>query len=89
MENNKIIRLNTSTKVLYSLFNLFAPISFVCVFAIYLEAYDIMTTLVSLLSLVIGLFCLISNLIKYNRFLCVNDKTITICKGNINSPKVV
>lgn len=89
MENNKIIRLSTSTKVLYSLFNFFAPISFIFIGACALDAYNIMATLFSLMSIVIGLFCLISNLIKYNRFLCINDKIITICKGNINNPKVV
>lgn len=89
MENNKIIRLNKSTKILYSLFNFFAPISFIFIGICVLDAYNIVATLFSLLSIVVGLFCLISNLIKYNRFLCINDKTITICKGKINNPKVV
>lgn len=89
MENNKVIRLNTSTKILYSLFNFFAPISFIFIGTCVLDAYNVMATLFSLLSIVIGLFCFISNLIKYNRFLCINDKTITICKGKINNPKVV
>ncbi|MGN0031189.1 MAG: hypothetical protein ACI37Q_04465 [Candidatus Gastranaerophilaceae bacterium] len=89
MENNKIIRLNTGTKVLYSLFNFFAPISFMFMLACTLDIYSIVATLFSLLSIVIGLFCLISNLIKYNRFLCINGKTITICKGKINNPKVL
>lgn len=89
MENNKIIRLNTSNKILYSLFNFFAPISFITIGANSLNAYNIIGTLFSLLSIAIGLFCLISNLIKYNRFLYINDKTITICKGKINNPKVI
>lgn len=89
MENNKIIRLNTSTKILYSLFNFFAPISFITIGANTLNAYNIIGTLFSLLSIAIGLFCFISNLIKYNRFLYINDKTITICKGKINNPKVI
>lgn len=89
MENNKIIKLNTSTKILYSLFNFFAPISLVYVGISILGAYNIKATLFSLLGIFIGLFCLISNLIKYNRFLCINDKTITICKGKIKNPKVI
>lgn len=89
MENNKIIRLNTSTKILYSLFNFFAPISFITIGVNALNAYNIIGTLFSLLSIVVGLFCLISNLIKYNRFLYINNKTITICKGKINNPKVI
>ena len=62
MENNKIIRLNTSNKILYSLFNFFAPISFITIGANALNAYNIIGTLFSLLSIAIGLFCLISNL---------------------------
>lgn len=89
MENNKIIRLNTSTKILYSIFNFFAPISFITIGVNALNAYNIIGTLFSLLSIVVGLFCLISNLIKYNRFLYINNKTITICKGKINNPKVI
>lgn len=89
MENNKVIRLNTSTKILYSLFNFFAPISFIFIGVCVLDAYNILATLFSLISIFVGLFCLISNLVKYNRFLCINDKTITICKGKINNPKVI
>lgn len=89
MENNKIIKLDTSTKVLYSLFNFFAPISFVFIGACSLQAYSVLTTLFSLISILVGLFCLISNLVKYNRFLYVNEKNIAICKGKINNPKVI
>ena len=89
MENYKVIKLNTSTKILYSLFNFFAPISFIFIGVCTLEAYNILATLFSLMGILIGLFCLISNLVKYNRFLCINDKTITICKGKTSSPKVI
>ena len=32
---------------------------------------------------------MISNLKKYNQFLCINNKTITICKDKITNPKVI
>jgi hypothetical protein len=51
--------------------------------------FNIFATLLSIISIFVGLFCLIWNLIKYNRFLFINDKTITICKGRINNPKVI
>ena len=89
MDNGQVVRLDTSTKVLYSLFNFFAPISFTALAMCSLELFNITATLLSLLSIIVGLFCLILNLTKYNRFLCISDKTISICKGNINNPKVI
>lgn len=74
---------------MYSLFNFFAPVSFVFIIACALELYDILTTLVSFIAIFIGLFCLIFNLIRYNRFLYIDDKTINICKGKIDNPKVL
>lgn len=89
MENTKIIKLDLSTKILYSLFNFFAPIAFVFIIASIFETYNILTSLFSLISIFIGLLCLILNLVKYNRYLCISDKTINICKGKINNPKVL
>ena len=89
MDNSKIIKLDLYTKIMYSLFNFFAPVSFVFIIACSFELYDILTTLVSFIAIFIGLFCLIFNLIRYNRFLYIDDKTINICKGKIDNPKVL
>ena len=89
MGNAKIIKLELSTKILLSLFNFFAPIAMTfLIIASVVEVFSIKCTIWSLVAILFGLFSLIFNLVKYNKFLCVSDKTITICKGKADAPKV-
>ncbi len=86
---NNIISLNLSTKIQYSLFNFFAPIAMVAIFVCSLELYNFKSTLFGFLSVIIGLFCLFFNLIKYNKYLNINDDSIILCSGKIKKPKVL
>lgn len=89
MEISRIVSLDTNTKIQYSLFNFFAPIATAAVMLVSLEAYNIISTLIGIISILVGLFLLISNLIKYNRFLHIGDQTISICSGNFYTPKLI
>lgn len=89
MENEKIIKLNLSTKILYSLFNFFAPIAFITILTNSLGLSGGKNFLFTLLSIFIGFACLFLNLAKYNRYLYINENNVAICKGKINNPKVI
>ena len=84
-----IIKLSTSTKVLYSLFNFFAPVAVVALFVWNLQAFSLTSSLVAFLSIGVGLFCLLYNLRRYNRFLWINGKTLQVCRGKQNEPEVL
>ena len=89
MDNSRVIRVDLATKVLYFLFNFFAPISLVPIACASFDVYNIVATLVSLLALLLGLRIAIYNLSNSNKYLVVEDKVISICKGDMKNPQVI
>ena len=85
---NKIIGLDLNTKLQYSIFNFFAPISITTVAINTFELYNVASSLAAFLSVIVGLCILIFNLVKYNRYIVINDNSIIICTGKKN-PKVL
>jgi len=84
-----IVQIDRKTKIQYSLFNFFAPISLFAVMASGFKQYSASTSLMAFLSIAIGLFCLIFNLKRYNKYLNINEESIAICTGDKKMPKVV
>ena len=85
---NKIIGLDLSTKIQYSLFNFFAPISFVAILIVGLDLYNIKATLFAFLSIVFSFFIFLINIIRYNRYIVINETSITICTRK-KHPKII
>lgn len=84
-----IIKLSTSTKVLYSLFNFFAPIASVVAFIYASKASGTASTLALMSSIVVGTVCLLWKWEKYKQFLLIKDNTLFVCRGEVTAPKIL
>ena len=88
MDKSRIIKVDLCTKIIYFLFNFFAPISIVAIVCSSENFLNIGASLASLMALLLGLIIAIHNLSNSNKYLVIEEKVISICKGNIKNPKI-
>jgi len=90
MNENKIIKLDTNSKVQFALFDFFAPLSVLTLFVFvgWVEVSQVLI-IVAILLLIICLIVLCIQLKRYNRFVMINQESIMVCSGNAESPKLI
>lgn len=85
----KIIKLSTGTKVLYCLFNFFAPIASAGALIYKGNVSETTAVLAFVVGFVAGTFCLLWKWAAYSRFLRVEGKELFVCRGEIASPEIL
>ena len=92
MKNEKILKLDLHTKIIYFIMHLFGTIS---IFGILGWAFsDVSKTIpvgwiVLGFGFLLGLYFSIEGIIKYKKFVMIKDDKLMVCKGSENTPFVI
>ena len=92
MENEKILKLDFHTKLIYFIMHLFGPIAIFGILACIISdsSKEIPLGWISVgIGIVLGLYFAIEGIIKYRKYIKLSDNKLLICKGSIKKPSVI
>lgn len=89
MCDEKVIGLDLNTKIQYYLHDFFAPISVTTILLCSIKINSTTATLISILSIIIGLMCLFNGISKYNYIIYLTENGFSLCKKTKKSLKII
>ena len=92
MEKCKILKLDLHSKLIYLVMHFIWPVAVLGALGWsctgIFEDFPI-GWLVSVFGIILGLYFSIDGIIKYGKYAIISENTLMVCKGNVNSPKVI